>query len=95
MTFYTIPVGQGSDFDRSGLLYPCQITDLNDKTIKYFTDETSDAVVIKQAGSYFAGPSANRPDLTEASGFSYFDTDLNKPIWYNGTKWVLSTGEDA
>lgn len=27
-----------------------------------------------------------------AKGHCYFDTTLNKPIWYNGTKWVDATG---
>ena len=25
-------------------------------------------------------------------GFQYFDTTLNKPIWWNGSAWVDSTG---
>lgn len=35
---------------------------------------------------------ANRPTLTKASNTAYFDTDLNKPIWFNGTDWVDATG---
>jgi len=37
------------------------------------------------------GPTAERP--SDPSNFErYFDTDLNKPIWWNGTDWVDSTG---
>lgn len=28
-------------------------------------------------------------------GFEYFDTTLNKPIWWTGTKWVDSAGSDV
>ena len=28
-------------------------------------------------------------------GFEYFDTTLNKSIWWNGAKWVGSDGNDA
>ena len=43
----------------------------------------------------YYGTTDNRPDnLTEIdTGFQYFDTTLNKPIWWNGTEWVEgSTG---
>lgn len=29
------------------------------------------------------------------SGFSYFDTSLNKPIWWTGSKWVDSDGTET
>ena len=38
-----------------------------------------------------AGSTANRP-TTAVLGQCYFDTDLNKPIWFNGTNWVDYTG---
>ena len=38
-----------------------------------------------------AGSTANRP-TTAVLGQCYFDTDLNKPIWFNGTDWVDYTG---
>jgi peptidoglycan/xylan/chitin deacetylase (PgdA/CDA1 family) len=38
-----------------------------------------------------AGTTANRPTYVDI-GYNYFDTTLNKPIWYNGTNWVDSTG---
>lgn len=39
------------------------------------------------------GQSQERPTLTEAeNGYFFFDTTLNKPIWWNGLKWVDSTG---
>lgn len=42
------------------------------------------------------GASNNRPSLYDGdTGFRYFDTTLNKPIYWNGTKWVDSNGEDV
>ena len=41
------------------------------------------------------GNTGSRPSLTNHwrdIGTMYFDTSLNKPIWWNGTKWVDSTG---
>jgi hypothetical protein len=38
-----------------------------------------------------SGDTASRP-ATPLIGFSYFDTDLNKPIWFDGTNWVDATG---
>lgn len=38
-----------------------------------------------------SGATANRPTAVYV-GQRYFDSTLNKPIWYNGTNWVDSTG---
>jgi hypothetical protein len=38
-----------------------------------------------------AGSTADRP-ATASIGQCYFDTNLNKPIWFNGTDWVDYTG---
>lgn len=37
------------------------------------------------------GDTASRPTGT-SSGYQYFDTSLNKPIWYTGKNWVDATG---
>lgn len=37
------------------------------------------------------GTTAERPTGVNV-GFDYFDTDLSKPLWYNGKGWVDSTG---
>jgi len=39
-----------------------------------------------------AGTTASRPARSAASGIPFFDTTLGKPIWYDGTQWVDSTG---
>ncbi len=37
------------------------------------------------------GDTSERP-TSPTTGFDYFDTDLNRPIWYNGSAWVDATG---
>ena len=38
---------------------------------------------------------ANRPTLTKASSIPFFDTTLNKPIWYDGSVWVDAMGTEV
>lgn len=46
------------------------------------------------SSSSLSGNSSNRP-TNEYAGFQYFDTTLNKPIWWTGEKWVDATGADV
>ena len=40
-----------------------------------------------------SGTTSERPNLDRNSeGFIYFDTDLNKPIWWTGSNWVDANG---
>ena len=41
-----------------------------------------------------SGNTSNRPKFI-SEGVQYFDTTLNKPIWWTGTKWVDATGADV
>ena len=41
-----------------------------------------------------SGTTGNRPESPKL-GQLYFDTDLGKPVFYDGTKWVDATGVDA
>lgn len=41
-----------------------------------------------------AGVTSSRP-ININIGFEYFDTTLNKPIWWNGTKWIDSEGNNV
>lgn len=41
-----------------------------------------------------SGLTSNRP-VNILAGFLYFDTNLNKPIWWTGKKWVDATGADV
>lgn len=38
-----------------------------------------------------SGTTSNRP-TSPYNGYCYFDETLNKPVWFNGTTWVDSTG---
>lgn len=40
------------------------------------------------------GTSSNRPTVLEA-GFQYFDTTINKPIFWTGANWVDATGTEV
>ena len=42
----------------------------------------------------YNGTTSERP-INVNTGFQYFDTTLNKPIWWNDTQWVNSDGNDA
>ncbi len=59
-------------------------------TAKSLPSSDADGIRIGEIRSG-AGTTANRPS-TSITGFNYFDTDLNKPIWYNGSAWVDATG---
>jgi hypothetical protein len=39
-----------------------------------------------------AGTTADRPTYKLQLGQQYFDTDLNIPIWYDGTDWIDAAG---
>lgn len=54
--------------------------------------------VMKGDNDYFIKGSvaSNRPSIhSTKAGYCLFDTTLNKPIWWTGTKWVDSTGADV
>jgi len=38
------------------------------------------------------GASEMRPTANLMKGLSYYDTSINKPIWWNGTNWIDATG---
>ena len=44
--------------------------------------------------SIIEGSTINRP-VEIAKGYQYFDTTINKPIWWTGEKWVDATGADV
>ena len=60
---------------------------INGDGTKYLGDD-GEYHEIQQVSSY--GTTANRPSSVSI-GFQYFDTDLNRPIWWNGTEWVGAT----
>lgn len=49
----------------------------------------------RNSPNYKVGTTRERPTGYLTTGTTYFDTTLNKPIWWTGTKWVDSTGSDV
>lgn len=41
-----------------------------------------------------SGTSSNRPTNIN-NGYQYFDANINKPIWWTGSKWVDATGAEV
>ena len=68
----------------------------DNKDINNYVDWTHDEnwQIINKLSTF--GNIAERPKLnSEIKGYQYFDTTLNKPIWWTGTKWVDATGADV
>jgi len=69
------------------------VDQLNNALRLYFTqvDNFTQATV-----NPLNGPTANRPvdspQLPLPIGLFYFDTTINRPIWYNGTNWINAAG---
>ena len=40
------------------------------------------------------GGTSSRP-ISPSTGQLYFDSDIGKPVWYNGTQWIDATGVPA
>lgn len=59
----------------------------NDSTSELYRDATLSKIPL-----IYAEETASRPTTDLVIGQCIFDTTLNKPIWYNGSNWVDSTG---
>lgn len=97
MTNYIIPSSTPStqQVDLTGLTFPCRITDLRTGTEYVLESAEGSQVLLSPTPVPPHGPTADRPTYNEPSSIAYFDTDLGKPIWYNGSEWVDSTGASA
>ena len=61
-------------------------------TAKKITDMPNDALsVVSRRYVTLNGTSANRP-VSSVIGQSYYDTTLQKPVWWNGTGFKDSQG---
>ena len=47
---------------------------------------------IYERGTYFQGTTAQRPTTGLYDGKRYYDKDLNKPVWWNGSNWRDAAG---
>lgn len=52
----------------------------------------ADSWGVRQIPLVLTGNTGSRPTTNLFSGLMYFDTTLNKPIWYNGSAWKDATG---
>lgn len=74
---------------------------LSENAIATINDWLTDAIIIPYELSSSIktnGSSSSRPTYKNSKitiGFQYFDTTLNKPIWWTGAKWVDATGTDV
>lgn len=49
----------------------------------------SNGTSVAQSWASQSGPTGSRPSTANlAIGYYFFDTTLNKPIWWNGTNWI-------
>lgn len=65
---------------------------------RYWTNYNSTKNEISKWGcvSDYNGTTAERPGSWNCSlGMQYFDTTLNKPIWWTGAKWVDANGSNV
>ena len=53
----------------------------------FFTDVYNGVFATQQSGT-----TAQRPTKLLFVGRPYFDTTINRPIWYTGTNWIKSDG---
>ena len=94
MTNYIIPSStpSGQKVDLTGLTYPCRITDLR-TGIEYVLESAGGKqVLLSPTPVPPYGPTSKRPTYNGPSSIPYFDTDLGKPVWYNGDEWVDADG---
>lgn len=61
--------------------------------VEFLVDRNSGSIIAnnKTVSSLKYGTTSERNDAPYI-GFGFFDTTINKPIWWNGTKWVDSSG---
>jgi hypothetical protein len=60
--------------------------------IKPEWQEFFSAVYFSAQAQETSGTTANRPTSRLFIGRPYFDTTLNRPIWYTGTNWIRADG---
>lgn len=64
-------------------------------TTRKITDTPTDALqAVNRKFVTMNGLTATRPTSSILGQF-YFDTSIGKPVWWNGSTWVLATGTPA
>lgn len=80
---------------------PPRIGAYRNALVYYEADQTSwlystDGIPTKLTSNYIeSGETSNRPTTGVLVGQCFFDTTINKPVWYNNGKWYDATGAQA
>jgi hypothetical protein len=59
----------------------------NGSWVEFFSDVFKSVRALQTSGT-----TAQRPTKGLYVGRPYFDTTINRPIWYNGTNWIRADG---
>jgi len=62
-----------------------------DASKKAYIRRDNDGIVRASGDFHYGGNTGSRPS-SPLTYESYFDTQINKPIWWNGSNWIDSTG---
>lgn len=83
----------GCTFSKTSTVQPIQFLGVTDARIgsnSYISASlTKNFIPAWQSRTLPVGPSTDRPTVTQI-GYKYFDTTLNKEIYWDGTEWVVS-----
>ena len=85
------PVESGIVLNRGSINAPLTLDSNGD--LRFGGNHKSSAEEYSRVYCVHGGESYFRPKLSnhwKDIGYMYFDTDIGKPIWWNGTKWVYS-----
>lgn len=63
---------------------------MNQGAATFFATVQQITFAVSRSGSTVSRPTSTAPAMWV--GRPYFDTDLNYPIWWDGTQWVDATG---
>ena len=77
-----------SPIDDSLLIPGSNVSNLYNNAFMYIDADTYKEKYYKNAGNTKERPILNSTDI----GYQYFDYTINKPIWWNGEKWVDANG---
>lgn len=103
----TNEINNNQAFIKDYYIYLCVKTGITNNTDITYSKELNDIIVDGTAEFVCAGKAATvvnfrgskteRPILNNENyciGFQYFDTTLNKPIWWTGSTWVDANGNN-
>lgn len=96
----TLSDGSNVQFDASGYLNGLYInSNPSERNVFGWTRYAQTSTALNSGSNYYipfilSGTTANRPTW-RTTGMNYFDTTINKPVWWNGSNWVDATGTNV